>query len=348
MINIDVVNVNEAFYHGLDLLSHYYKYTGVRETRNGPAIVCPEPVVTKYLCPRQRVLLSHGRDANPFFHLYESLWMLAGRDDLKPLTEYVKRFSGFSDDGYTLNGAYGHRWRYHFGKDQLQECIDLLRKNPYDRRVVLQMWDPADLGSSSKDVPCNMSVAFSVRKQGELSMTVYNRSNDVIWGAYGANAVHMSILQEYVASSLGMECGPYWQVSNDWHAYLDTFKVTVVACAQELLDWQSGEVPPPYPQMFSLMSTPQEVWDISLHRFMNGARPHEEDDPFFTYVARPMHEAHKAWKDKGLTRAKAFDAATKRLADCRAEDWREAGMHWLSKRYIGTVNQQDSGVAGVP
>ena len=33
----------------------------------------------------------------------------------------------------------------------------------------------------------------------KLCMTVCNRSNDMLWGAYGANVVHMSMLQEFVA-----------------------------------------------------------------------------------------------------------------------------------------------------
>jgi hypothetical protein len=50
-------------------------------------------------------------------------------------------------------------------------------------------------------------------------MLVTNRSNDIVWGAYGANAVHFSYLLEYVASSIGVKVGRYWQVSNDFHIY---------------------------------------------------------------------------------------------------------------------------------
>ena len=50
-------------------------------------------------------------------------------------------------------------------------------------------------------------------------MTVTNRSNDMIWGAYGANAVHMSVLLEYMAGMLGYGVGAYYQFSNNLHAY---------------------------------------------------------------------------------------------------------------------------------
>ena len=49
-----------------------------------------------------------------------------------------------------------------------------------------------------EEIPCNTAIYFKVR-EGKLNMTVSNRSNDVIWGTFGANVVHMSILQEYVA-----------------------------------------------------------------------------------------------------------------------------------------------------
>ena len=82
------------------------------------------------------------------------------------------------------------------------------------------MWSPVE-GEGRK--PCNTQIYFWSRN-GKLNMTVANRSNDMIWGAYGANAVHMSFLQEYVASMCGVKCGIYTQFTHNLHAYLDTLK----------------------------------------------------------------------------------------------------------------------------
>jgi predicted nucleic acid-binding protein len=93
--------------------------------------------------------------------------------------------------------------------------------------VVLQMWDgDADpkqgLNPKSKDVPCNLTATFDAAQgDGRLHMTVFNRSNDIVWGATGANIVHFSILQEYVASALGMGMGVYEQISTNSHLYLE-------------------------------------------------------------------------------------------------------------------------------
>src|SRR5258708_2083148 len=124
------------------------------------------------------------RDANPFFHVMETLWMLAGRNDLPWLVRFNKRFASYSDDGgATQPGAYGYRWRNYFGHDQLMDIILELKQNPDSRRVVLAMWDggsraswsecgatteftqPGDFFNAvggSADVPCNTQDRKSV------------------------------------------------------------------------------------------------------------------------------------------------------------------------------------------
>ena len=52
--------------------------------------------------PRRRVHLVPGRRANPFLALSESLWLLAGRNDVQALLPYNKRILDYSDDGETL------------------------------------------------------------------------------------------------------------------------------------------------------------------------------------------------------------------------------------------------------
>jgi hypothetical protein len=109
---IDVPNVRYALPAGLELLQK----EGVwQQSRAGEVLVLPEPVTTIYRYPQQRVLLSPKRDANPFFHLFESLFYLAGRNDAKWLDQFVHDFSArFAEDDGILHGSYGYRWRHHF------------------------------------------------------------------------------------------------------------------------------------------------------------------------------------------------------------------------------------------
>jgi thymidylate synthase len=207
----------------LDASRHSYLFSE-SQSRNGPVLRYKVPVTTVWSDPTNRILWNETRDANPFLHFIEAAWMLAGRNDLATVAKLTPQMASYSDDGHTLYGAYGYRWRHHFGFDQLQTIIEELRKNPETRRCVLQMWDGHEelkkAVTGGKDCCCNTAIYFDPL-DGKLNMTVTNRSNDTVWGAYGANVVHMSILHEYVAAQTGLQLGTYYQMSNNLHLYTE-------------------------------------------------------------------------------------------------------------------------------
>jgi thymidylate synthase len=216
-------HVDDALILGLQHLAD----AGVLEdSARGPVIVAATPVTTVFIHPLNNASLCPIRDANPFFHLIEALWMLSGQSDARMLDPYIKGFSARvaedDSDGYD-HGAYGWRWRSTFGFDQIERIVQMLKDDPTTRQAVLQMWDCGmdshDLTGNWKDRPCNTHVYFRVLAGEYLDMTVCNRSNDIIWGAYGANAVHFSFLLQYMASRLGLKANAYYQISNNYHAY---------------------------------------------------------------------------------------------------------------------------------
>jgi thymidylate synthase len=187
-------NVNDAYSRGISFLRTKGE---VKDSRAGKVLVAPAPVTTVYDRPWERVLFCPRRDANPLFHLFEALWLLAGRRDGHWLDLFVRDFSSrFAEDDGNLHGSYGFRWRHHFDMegggeerlpDQLRTVVHLLRENHDDRRVVLSMWDPvADLGVSRRDIPCNLCITPRVRTDESgievLDITVFCRSNDLVWG----------------------------------------------------------------------------------------------------------------------------------------------------------------------
>lgn len=220
MNEIVSVNVNQAFSEGFWKLRSY----GLKESsRAGPVLVAPGPVMTSYSSPRERVLFNPVRDANHVFHLMEAIWMLAGGQNVEWLLPFNSSFGQFAEPNHFMHGAYGHRWRHHFGFDQIQSIVNRLKSNPDDRQAVMQMWDCAegnDLNGNWKDRPCNTHIFFDCRS-GRLNMTVCCRSNDMIWGAYGSNVVHFSVLQEVMAHGIGVPVGIYRQFSNNFHVYTD-------------------------------------------------------------------------------------------------------------------------------
>jgi len=344
---ISARNVHQALPQGIQLLRN----TGrLRDSRNGQVIVVRGPVTTVYEKPMERVVFWPERDANPFLHVYESLWMLRGRNDVAPLLRYAKQFAQYSDDGVILAGAYGHRWRDAWDPcDQLRIIARQLRENPDDRRNVLQMWDVNyDLGSTSKDVPCNLIATFQRDFDGALDMTVFCRSNDVIWGAYGANAVHFAFLLEYMAHWIGCEPGRYTHVSVNYHAYMNIFeKVAKLPDeAFSALFTQRYNVDDPYvdgrvrayalgmgidqgttdgikylDKCLAEITRDADAGNFSLTIF--GSMPNECLRGIYS-----MLWAHHLWRT-----TKDYAAAYGVLDGCRSDnDWVKAGREWLQRR----------------
>ena len=429
-------NVNEAF---VQMVAGVERGKGLRSEfswREGEPLVVPnqpspsryghvyhvnEPVLITYTHPKERVLFNWARDANPFFHLYEALWMLAGRNDVAPLAYYNSRMKEFSDDGETLNGAYGYRWRKarayemlglvgnesaHWRdsiggiglneteNDQLTILVNHLQANPTSRRAVLQMWSveddllkigggcthcrgksyldspgveerytqhrlkPADkcphcnlsgISIGSKDVCCNLSVMFSLRMEpvyydpgepdqdfGEryyLDMTVTNRSNDMVWGLLGANFVHFTFLQEYMATMLRAEVGLYHHFTNNLHVYTSNWKpddwleeVYFRDAFSSPLHRYGLDIDKTVP----LLESPKR-FETELAKFVEyHSRPQVDllplEEPFLKGVAQPVVMAFHAHKRKETPQA--LQMAEQIVAD----DWKIAVAEWLQRR----------------
>lgn len=313
-------NVNDALILGLKAVSEEGM---LRDSRNGPVRVFESPVTTVYERPDERVVFFPERDANPFFHFMEGLWMIAGRNDVEWISRFNASIANYSDDGVTFHGAYGYRWRKHFGMDQLDIIAELLRQNPDDRRIVLQMWDPkVDLARGGKDFPCNTAVKFRI-VDGRLDMTVENRSNDMIWGAYGANAVHFSMLQEYMAAKIGVRLGHYWQVSTNFHSYVNTLeKHKDLITLEPTSPYHYGVEP------FPMVNTDITTWEQDLEVFMAaGDTIMGYKDTFFKRVAVPMYRSWNAFKEK-----KHQMAVNILENECVAADWSRAAVEWIQRR----------------
>lgn len=323
MLVITATNVNDAYETALA----HMKFEGSEmDSRNGKVKKFPFPVTTQYDNPRERVLFDSKRDANPFFHLFESLWMLGGCNDIKFLSQFNSTIGQFSDDGMTLHGAYGYRWRSHFKVDQIDAAIQTLIGDPNSRRVVISMWDPyidpAVAEAGGKDVPCNTQVYFNVRPNGELDMTVTNRSNDMIWGCYGANAVHMSILHEYVSIATGLPLGKYYQVSNDLHMYERHWDLLNQLPME---DFPYSKMEDPQPLMVNEETT--EMFDRDLMDFLAGpysVRAYRTT--WFHETIAPMALAHMAYKEG------RFHAALDFASQIESVDWEIACTEWLQRR----------------
>jgi len=312
-------NVNTAFADAW----HYLRVSGVKEnSRNGPVLVAPGPVVTTYLHPQQRVLFNPQRDANAVFHLMEALWMLAGESDVQWLKQFSSNIATYAEPDGHIHGAYGARWRNWFvdGEyDQLHVIIEMLRRDPTTRQAVLQMWDPgSDLEGDWRDRPCNTAVYFDGRG-GRLNMTVTCRSNDILWGCYGANAVHFSVLQEVVAHGADLPLGVYRQFSNNWHAYTGNPMV------QQFLDMPPFEEHDYYREStvaLPLLQPGERYQDFLLDCENLVSSYSTMKTEFMQRVALPLRDAY-------LARREGEAINWRELPEC---DWTLAFCDWCNRR----------------
>lgn len=161
------------------------------------------------------VLERHG---NVFASIVESLWVLAGRNDISTLEPYLPRADLFSDDGKVWRGAYGPRLRDWYGVDQLARVRKLLITDPNTRRAVVTIFDPQRDYVESVDIPCTNWLQFDLRG-GQLNLSVVMRSNDLIWGFSGINAFEWSVLLEMMARWVSAQVGELHFYVGSLHVY---------------------------------------------------------------------------------------------------------------------------------
>jgi thymidylate synthase len=333
MLVINARNINEAWDAGKGLLNANHI---TRPSRVGEVFECEEPVSTVYQKPCERVLINEARNSNHFFTFMESLWMLAGRNDVAFLERFNSKIKDFVGRGPQLHDAYGDRWRKAFDldggaeddySDQLLKIIKMLKKDPNERRAVLTMWNPIwDLDRTDcPSVPCNLVATFKIRN-GKLAMIVFCRSNDIVFGAYGANVVHFSILQEYMASMIGVEVGTYTQISDSFHAYTARWKQMGGHDTTPSVDiYKTGKA-----HSYPLVSDPA-TFDSELLLWMDREWEQGEEtvclwdfkNKFFSEVAEVLWQSWDACRNNNLTLARTI------LESCKAEDWKLGCQQWF-------------------
>jgi len=182
----------------------------------------------------------------------ELLWMLRGDTDAKILERKgIKIWSGNTSREFLdsrglehyeegiLGAGYGFQYR-HFGAnysqtfgdtskidtgliggiDQLKYVEDLLKNDPFSRRIMISAWNPSDFKKTAL-VPCHYSIQFYVTEEkGEryLSCMFIMRSSDVFLAA-NFNVIFYTILTYILAKKYNMRPKEVIYISGDGHIY---------------------------------------------------------------------------------------------------------------------------------
>jgi len=281
--------------------------------------------------PLERYLFVPGRNNDVFAQVAETIWVLAGRDDIAWLERYLPRAPQFSDDGTTWRAAYGPRLRNWNGRDQINEVRRLLSEDRSSRRAVTSLFDPARDFIQSKDIPCTNWLGWIIRDDF-LHMNVVLRSNDVLWGFSGVNSFEWSVLQEMLAFWLGAEVGAADYFAMSLHLY-DRH----VDRAARIVEAAHGLSPYDFGVGRAAFRTPWPQFDASLNRWFEleaavSAEPDRPigslgclDDPLLNGALTLVHLrwASKIWSDERL----AQELGKLPPADYVAAAYQQFGRH---------------------
>ena len=167
----------------------------------------------------------------------ELLWFISGSDninDLKNIYPYNKLWDGnyqdylerlgLRENSGSMGRIYGIQWRHWRGADrtvdQLREAIDLIRRSPDSRRMIVNAWNAAEVAPEDVALPpCHSFFQFYVA-DGRLSLLMYQRSCDMFLGV-PLNIASYSLLLHVVARITRLEPGEFIHTLADAHIYLN-------------------------------------------------------------------------------------------------------------------------------
>jgi len=189
--------------------------------------------------------------------VHELLWFISGETNIEYLQQKgVRIWNEWADENGNLGPVYGRMWRKFpsyiaiqhdtgfnevscFQIDQLQNVIDKLKTNPYDRRLVVSAWNPVllpdDNLSFAENVakgkqalpPCHYSFQFVTtwndsHKRNELNLIWNQRSVDLFLGL-PFNISSYALLLHMVAHVVGMTPRMLMFSGADCHIYENHF-----------------------------------------------------------------------------------------------------------------------------
>ena len=200
--------------------------------------------------------------------VHELLWFLAGDTNIKYLKDNgVSIWDEWADANGDLGPVYGSQWRSWPAPDgrsidQISNVIDMIKRNPDSRRLIVSAWNPADVDKMALP-PCHCLFQFYVAN-GKLSCQLYQRSADVFLGV-PFNIASYSLLTMMVAQVTGLQAHEFIHTVGDAHLYLNHVEQAKTQLSRE---------PRPLPRM-TLNPEVRSILDFKYEDFtLSGYEPH--------------------------------------------------------------------------
>lgn len=196
----------------------------------------------------------------------EILWIWQQKsNNINDLHSHI--WDSWADESGSIGKAYGYQLalRHHYPEgdfDQVDRVLFDLRHNPSSRRIMVNMYNHADL-SEMHLYPCAYSMTFNV-SEGRLDAILNQRSQDVLV-ANNWNVCQYAVLVHMLAQVSGLRAGELVHVIADAHIY-DRH----IPLVQELI--QRPAFPAPRlvinPQITDFYSF--RIEDVSLEGYQHG------------------------------------------------------------------------------
>jgi thymidylate synthase len=192
--------------------------------------------------------------------VYELLWFLKGDTNVRYLHDHgVSIWDEWADEHGELGPIYGRQWRAWPGADgrpidQISRTIDLIRRNPDSRRIVVNAWNVGELEQMAL-TPCHALFQFWVG-DGRLSCQLYQRSADVFLGV-PFNIASYALLTHMFAQQCELAVGDFVWTGGDCHLYLNHLEQ-----AHEQL--QRTPLPPP---RLAIKRKPPSIFEYEFEDF---------------------------------------------------------------------------------
>jgi len=212
-------NFNEAYRDTLKKIKHF----GVESSPRGRKT--KELLAHKFIIenPTQRLIGYKTRELNIFYAIGNFLWVMAQSNELKFIEYYNPRGRNFSDDTQHLRGAYGKRIFDFDGVNQFHLAINELKLDKDSRRALISIHMPQHDWTGSLDTPCTADFQLLIRNNMLYMVNHMRSQSGAMVMAY--DIFLMTMIQEYAATLLGIEVGPYIHICNSIHFFEDEEKL---------------------------------------------------------------------------------------------------------------------------
>lgn len=171
--------------------------------------------------PRERIFYSDKKKINYSYMLANFLFMFKNNNSLDFIDFYNTKGRMFSDDGKTLNAPTGYRLLN--GQNQIHQAGQILKADSSSRRVILQIFDKADLYKKTKDYPCINY--FQLFNRDNKLMFITNMRSQSVLNILPYDFFVFTMLQEALSNYFKLELGEYYHYAGSFHIYTDELEL---------------------------------------------------------------------------------------------------------------------------